>query len=261
MQPLFVPLALVLFIFSPVKLAFANTLEITPTLYLFNYQEFDQNNQLTNKEEGEIPGIRFSYADITERDSLKFNVSLFAGRVDNTGMTLTGIPNVTETDQQLAKIGISYHQHKPTISPGLLFVGLHYWYWDRDILTRNGVQGLHELYTWYETEVGLKFISDSSYWLELSAMYNFKPEMKLYLPSSDVNFTLQSRPGYRIRTGKTWDNGQSMTTTLSVFAEYWEFGRSDTVSTTDFYGSSVLLTVPESESFHSGLEFSFVFNF
>ena len=67
-----VSLALILFIFLPIKLAIANTLEITPTLYFFNYQEFDQNDVLLDKEQGALPGIKLSYADDTERDSLKF---------------------------------------------------------------------------------------------------------------------------------------------------------------------------------------------
>jgi hypothetical protein len=51
-----------------------------------------------------------------------------------------------------------------------------------------------------------------------------------------------------------------MTTAISVFTEYWEFGRSNTVFTTDFFGSSGFLTEPDSQSFHTGIEFSFIFN-
>ena len=257
----YVSLALILIIFLPVKLAIANTLEVTPTLYFFNYREFDLNNVLLNKEDGALPGARLTYSDVTDRDSLKFNVSFFGGRADNTGETLIGTPNVTETEEQIIKLGISYSQHDLQLYPGLFFAGLHYWYWDRDILTRNGVQGLHEIYTWYETELGLKFVSETNYWLEVSAMYNFKPEMTLILPSGDVGFSLQSRPGYRMRAGKTWAGKKSMTTTISLFAEYWEFGRSDIVSVADFYGSPALLNEPDSETLNSGLEFSFIYNF
>jgi len=257
----YVSIALLLFIFLPVKLAIANALEVTPTLYFFNYQEFDQNNVLLDKETGAIPGIKLSYADITKRDSLKFNVSLYGGTVDYDGHTQLGAPHQTETDETLIKLGISYFQHDVIHYPGLFFAGLHYWYWDRDILSRNGVQGLHELYTWYEAELGLKYISAANYWLELSAMYNFKPEMTLILPSDDAEFTLKSRPGFRIRAGKTWAGEQNMTTAISVFAEYWEFGRSDVVFVADFYGSPALLIEPDSETLNSGLEFSFIYNF
>ncbi len=123
------------------------------------------------------------------------------------------------------------------------------------------MQGLHEIYTWYETELGLKYVSDANYWLEVSAMYNFKSEMTLILPSGDVDFSLQSRPGYRIRVGKTWDGKKSMNTAISLFAEYWEFGRSDVVPVADFYGSPALLVEPDSETLNFGLEFSFIFNF
>ncbi|MCH6565056.1 MAG: hypothetical protein IH811_04185 [Proteobacteria bacterium] len=264
MRRQYVSLALMLFIIQPIKSAGANTFEITPTVYYFNYQEFDQNNALLNIEEGFIPGVKLSYASVAKLDSLKFNASFYGGSVDYDGRTQLGLPHETETNEQLARIGISYSQHEETYYPGLLFVGLHYWYWDRDILTRNGVQGLHEQYSWYETEVGLKFNSkqtgQSRYWLEVSAMYNFKPEMTLFLPSSEVDFSLGSKLGYRFRAGKTWTRKGGISTAISIFTEYWEFGRSNTVFTTDFFGSSGFLTEPDSQSFHSGIEFSFIFN-
>jgi hypothetical protein len=91
-------------------------------------------------------------------------------------------------------------------------------------------------------------------------MYNFKPEMTLFLPSSEVKFYLDSDWGYRLRAGKTWNHNKGMSTAISVFTEYWEFGRSNTVFTTDFFGSSGFLTEPDSQSFHTGIEFSFIFN-
>jgi len=264
MRRQYVSLALMLFIIQPIKSAGANTFEITPTVYYFNYQEFDQNNSLLNTEEGFIPGVKLSYASVAKLDSLKFNASFYGGSVDYDGRTQLGLPHETETNVQLARIGISYSQHEETYYPGLLFVGLHYWYWDRDILTRNGVQGLHEQYSWYETEVGLKFnspeVEQSRYWLEVSAMYNFKPEMKLFLPSSEVKFSLGSELGYRLRAGKTWTHNKGMSTAISVFTEYWEFGRSDTVLIADFYGFTEYFYQRDSQSFHTGIEFSFIFN-
>jgi hypothetical protein len=133
-----------LFIFLTANTADANTFEVTPTVYFFNYQEFDQNGALLNIEEGVIPGVKLSYGDVGKKDSIKFNASFYGGSVDYDGLTQLGMPHQTETNEQLARIGISYFQHEETFYPGLLFVGLHYWYWDRDIQTRNGVQGLHE---------------------------------------------------------------------------------------------------------------------
>jgi hypothetical protein len=221
---LIISTGLMLLIFLPFKFVYGNTLELSPALYFFNFQEFDQNNSLLDKEDGELPGIRISYSDIAERDTLKFNASFYGRSIDNQGETLVGIPNRTESDTQLIKLGMSYIQNQEYLYPGLYFVGLHYWFWDRDILTRNGVQGLNEQFTWYEAELGLKYISDSNYWLEISALYIFKPEMKLLLPSSDMVFSLQTRPGYRLRAGKNWANTDNSFTTISFFTEYWEFG-------------------------------------
>jgi hypothetical protein len=266
MRRQFVSLALIPLIFLSIKLAYANTFEITPGLSYFNYQEIDENNALlNNRDEGVLAGVRLSYGDVTEKDSLKFNASFYSGTVDYAGTTPLGAPHETETNEQLIKLGISYIQHEETYYPGLFFVGLHYWYWDRDRLPGNGEPGLHKQYTWYETEIGLKFKSqeaqESDYWLELSVMYNFKPEMKLFLPSSEVGVFLGSRPGYRIRAGKTWTSKQSMTTTIGLFAEYWEFGKSNSIVITDFFGSTRTFNEGDSEFFHSGIEFSFIFNF
>ena len=71
MRRQYVFLALMLFIIQPIKSAGANTFEITPTVYYFNYQEFDQKNALLNIEEGFIPGVRLSYASVAKKDSLK----------------------------------------------------------------------------------------------------------------------------------------------------------------------------------------------
>ena len=260
-----VSLGLIFFIFLPLNFAYANTLEIAPTLYLFNYQEFDSNNDLLEKEEGELVGVKLSYSDVTEIDTLRFDAAFYGGTVDFDGSTNLGARHQTETDEQIIKLGLTYIQHRNTSYPGYFFAGLHYWHWDRDVLTRNTVQGLHGQYSWYETELGLKFefprTSRSGYWVDLSAMYNFKPEMDLILPSGQVKFSLQSRPGYRIRAGKNWAASENMTTTISLFAEYWEFGKSDPVSVADFYGSPEVLFQPDSESSHSGLEFSFQYSF
>ena len=60
-------LALMLFIFLTANTADANTFEVTPTLYFFNYQEFDQNGALLNIEEGVIPGIKLRVRQDRER--------------------------------------------------------------------------------------------------------------------------------------------------------------------------------------------------
>jgi hypothetical protein len=86
-----------------------------------------------------IPGVKLSYGDVEKKGSIKFDASFYVGSVNYDSLTQLGIPHQTETNEQLARLGISYFQHEKIFYPGLLFVELFYWYWNRDILTRNGV--------------------------------------------------------------------------------------------------------------------------
>lgn len=241
----------------------ASELQVTSVLYHFNYQEFDQENRLIDKEEGFLPGLEASYIYPVDTGTLTTDLAFFGGSVDYDLYSQNISIHRTETEQKIYRLGISYLKSNDSEFLGQLFVALHYWRWDRDILTRNGVQGLHELYSWYEAELGMRFQSsadqDSGYWLNLSVLYTFNPEMKLFLPSSKERFDLVSHPGFRIRAGTSWHLKPELKASISLFAEYWEFGRSNTVFTDDFYGNSGFLTEPMSESFHTGLEISLNF--
>ena len=242
------------------NLLFASNLELTPTLYYFNYHEFDQSDRLLDKEQGVIPGIRLSFNPVQQAEDIKAHVSLYGGRVDYTGQTQLGAPHKTETIEQLINFGV-------TLAPGYLaaihdniFFGFQYWYWDRDILTRNNVLGLHEIYSWYELELGLSFETEidpaSFYWFKLSAIHTVAPEIELRLPSSSVTLDLGSRPGFRLRAGRRWKNGKGWLGSINLLVEYWEFGRSNSVFTTDFFGQSGFITEPRSETLHSAVEFN-----
>ncbi|MDH3388651.1 MAG: hypothetical protein OEN02_12160, partial [Gammaproteobacteria bacterium] len=99
------------------------------------------------------------------------------------------------------------------------------------------------------------------YWLDLSAMYVFDPNVEISLPSSKLNLGLGHEPGFRIRAGKEWRRNEHQQVSFNLLAEYREFGRSDTAFTDDFFGESAFLVEPRSESFHAGLELSFNFIF
>jgi len=147
--------------------------------------------------------------------------------------------------------------------PGRLFFGWQYWHWDRDILTTNHVQGPHEIYSWLE--LGMHFCSaaheQSWYWFVAAGFYILNPRIKIRLSSDTPTLKLGSKPGFRLRAGKTWRYSETMDSSFGLFTEYWEFGRSNTVFTPDFFGSSAYLTEPASKSFHSGLELGFINRF
>lgn len=247
------------------QLAHANSFEVSPTLYHFRYREFDSSNRELNEEKGLLPGLKLGINHSVSGGIIEAQGSFFSGEVDYDGQTQSGAPHQTDTDERLVKLGLKWILNETESIPGRLFLGFYYWDWDRDIQTRNGVLGLHEVYTWYELELGLKFeskaVRHSNYWLDISALYVFNPNLEVYLPSSKLNLDLGQEPGFRIRAGKTWGDNESLQGSFNLFAEYWEFGRSDTVFTDDFFGQSAFLVEPRSESFHTGIELSFTFLF
>ncbi|MFV2031566.1 MAG: hypothetical protein ACC663_03635 [Gammaproteobacteria bacterium] len=252
-------------IWLPPSLLYADDLVLTPTLYFFNYQEFNQNNQLLDKEQGAIPGLRLSFNPVQRAENLRAHVSLYGGRVDYTGQTQLGVPHETETIEQLINFGVTLDPGYQSAFLDNIFFGFQYWNWDRDILTRNNVLGLHENYSWFELELGLSLESrdnpSSSYWLSLSAFRTLGPKMKLKLPSSSVTLDLGSKPGFRLRAGKKWGNSRGWLSSVNLLVEYWEFGRSNSVFTDDFFGQSGFVTEPRSETRHSALEFMIRYGF
>jgi hypothetical protein len=243
----------------------AGTFELTPSLYYFHYQEFDTGNRLLNEENGVLPGLKLGFNHAVNGGIIQSRVSYFSGEVDYDGQTQSGAPHETDTSARLIKLGLKWISRDTATIPGQFFLGFQYWNWDRDIQTNNGVLGLHEVYTWNELELGIKFESEQNqyarYWLDISALYVFNPQVEVSLPSSKVNLDLGQEPGFRVRAGKTWGNDDGLSSSFSLFAEYWEFGRSDAVFTDDFFGQTAFLVEPRSESFHSGMEFIVIYSF
>jgi len=246
-------------------LAYSDELSVSPQLYVFDYREFDQDDRLLDKEHGYLPGVSLQLGTSHDDTRLDGQLAVYSGQVEYDGHTQSGIPHQTDTDTQLLRMGIRLTPQTVNWLPGRLFFGWRYWHWDRDIQTANNVQGLHEIYSWQELELGMYFNSaahkQSWYWLEAAGFYILNPRMKIRLSSSTPTLRLGSRPGVRLRAGKSWRYSETMDLSFSLFTEYWEFGRSNTIFTNDFFGSSAYLTEPASKSFHSGLELSFISRF
>ena len=253
------------FIFPLSSQVLASNLEITPTLYHFNYQEFDSLDRVLDTEDGVLPGIKFGFTPDYKNRSFNTHVAFYSGTIDYDGQTQSGVPHRTDTIEELFNLGLTFSPASQlgSANPIQTFLGFQYWQWDRDIQSTDTVQGLHELYRWGELEVGINFQPRDSdlagYWLSISALYIVSPEMVLYLPSSQAGFNLGSKIGYRVRGGKSWQYSEEASVSIGLFIESWEFGRSDLVFTDDFFGQSAFLVEPRSESFHSGLEFSLKF--
>jgi len=242
-----------------------DTLLITPALYSFKYQEYNDANQLLDKEHGLLTGIKLGFAHTNNQALLETHIALLSGTIDYTGQTQSGTPHQTKTDESLINIGLRLLPRAEPDTTFALFLGFQYWQWDRNILTNNNVRGLHEIYSWNEMEAGLRIESLSKpqtlFWLEISALYSFNPVMEIQLDTSKEKLDLGELPGFRVRAGKTWTKNRTTTISFNLVAEYWSFGRSNTIFVNNFFGSAASITEPESETLNTGLEFIFTHAF
>lgn len=254
-----------IFTLIPNSKVIANTFEVTPNIYRFNYEEFSTTGTSLNNETGYLPGLKLKYSYAADGYIFTPYISIHKGKVDYVGSTQSGSPHTTQTKEELTQFGFEISGTQIKAISGRIFFAAGHWKWDRNILDNNNITGLHEIYTWNEFSIGLKFKTkienNTFYWANISALHTCHSSMDLFLVSTKETLKLGSKPGFRIHLGKSWSYNKNTRYSLSLISEYWEFGKSDLVFTNDFFGQSALINEPASESFHTGLEFSYIFHF
>jgi len=245
--------------------SFANSLEISSGILRFDYQEFDTSGKLLDKETGFIPGIGLKYSTTYKHTGITVFSSIYDGQIDYIGSTQSGFPHNTKTNERLIKSGILLTSRKHPDFPARLLFSVAFQFWDRDILTKNNVFGLHEQYTWYEYSLGLNFQQDISantyYWANTSALLIYQPEITVLLQNGNKTLDIGEHIGIRLQAGKTWLMSSNNTLSASITSEFFEFGRSNTIYINNFFGSPAFITEPQSKSFHNTIEISYTFNF
>lgn len=263
--PTIAGLSLVCLLSTAAGSATASEIELKPSLQYFRYQEFDQADRLLNEEEGFLPGLELRYARSIGTAAIETHLGFFGGRVDYDGTTQSGRPHRTSTSTSMIDLGLQWRSRETAGLPVRVILGYHCGYWNRDIQTRSGVIGLHEIYTWNTWELGLAFESDeyrgSKYWLDISALYFFDPGVEVRLPSSRVNLAPDPGPGIRLRAGRTLVDNQVIFSSVDIFFEYRELGRSKAVFTDDFFGRSAFISEPESRTIRGGIQLGFTYVF
>lgn len=256
---------LLLFTISISKYSYASNVEISPGLYHFNYEEFSTTDISLNNEVGILSGLElksvFSIANLEYHAYLAY----YSGRVDYRGYTQGGVQHNTRTDETIFQLGLDIYSPLEGEKLVKLQFGVRYWNWDRDILTKGNVLGLHEIYSWSEINLGLLYqskpIDHSFYSLSASVLHTLNPSIEIDLGSSSLNLKLGKKPGFRAYIGKTWLKDKNQQLSLTLTTEYWSFGRSNTGFTNNFFGNAAFITEPRSESFHTALNLSFRYSF
>lgn len=252
-------------------LSFAETitetqLTISPSLLHFDYTEFSTTDELLDRETGWLTGFEAKLSH-TIAGGWWFDIysSYYLGTVDYTGQTQSGIPITTNTSTDLFRIGGQIN--KEIYKKIHLFIGAQSHQWDRDIKNTNIASGIDETYKWREYSIGLNtdiYISKNNI-VSIDIAYLLIRNATIFVDLSRVNLgstTLDITDGTGARANLNWKiiSTNNINYGLSLFAEGWDFGRSNTKQTQG--GSpNVYVTEPRSETRNIGLKFNIKYKF
>lgn len=236
-------------------------LTLSPSILHFDYTEFSPSDVVLDRELGWIPGIKanLNYSFLPGWN-LDLYSSYYQGTVKYNGQTSAGGAHSTLTDTRLLELGgqVNIKTYKAIA----LLIGARSRQWDRNIRSTRNVGGIDEKYNWLEYSAGLH--SD----LEFNNNHTLSVEVSYLLirkGTIDVNFSGTSLGSAHLNLGngtgaRLLVNWKTLITKnsqydLSLFAEGWAFGRSNTKQAQG--GSSItFVTEPRSETFNKGLNFN-----
>ncbi|MCW8956387.1 MAG: hypothetical protein OQL09_05850 [Gammaproteobacteria bacterium] len=236
---------------------------VSPSLYIFDYAEYDFAGNFLDGETGVLPGLQLAYQFNHDRFSVLAQYSQYAANIDYDGHTQSGIPHQTLTDTLLRFYNLSLYTAELN-QTGRVFIRFGSGYWDRNILPSGNVAGLHEIYRWNEIAAGFRIDQHTTQldlWAELSLLKTQAAEMDVLLPAEDVTLILGNHYGFRLEAGRYFPASNNLEIGLSGFIEYWQFGRSEPVYVADFFGDPAYIHEPDSESRHWGLRFNVVYHY
>ncbi|HBA34557.1 MAG TPA: hypothetical protein DCZ12_10530 [Gammaproteobacteria bacterium] len=240
----------------------AGEISITPTLYAFNYREFDERKTVLNEETGFLNALSFSVeAPLAGHWRSGFGLMLAKGTVDYDGRTQTGQPHHTETDETLNAWRYSLRHHTQ-LKNQYTQVGLDlaYMNWTRDIQPKNNILGLFENYRWWElglvAEAGMNTAWQGQLSTHLSIFRVFNPEMEVDLTAvgyGQSTLNLGEKNGARIALNWTKPLSTDWQFGVATWFKIWRFGRSDDVRLSNNSPFGITIHEPASTSRHAGL--------
>lgn len=218
----------------PVK----NETHLALSLMDFGYKEFDDDDDLLNREDGLLPGISLSIVKPVRRLLMTGELSFYVNDVLYQGQTQSGIPVDSRTDTFIYdfSLSITHILVGKSLLPERIYYGIGYRHWDRNIRdteTDAGipVMGIHEVYRLPYVLLGSRwnFVRSDNF----SGSFNFR-----------ITHTVASEMFVNLYEGTTLDLGEKfggrasiMFTSISSmrknyfvepFYEFWQIGKSDT---------------------------------
>ena len=239
---------------------------LSPSLLHFDYTEYSTTGTVLDRERGWLPGIeaRLNYP-FASTWSFDIHSSYHTGTVDYVGQTQSGTAHTTDTGTNLFRIGGKVN--KKVYRELNVFVGAQLHQWDRDIKDNNNVSGIYEVYKWFEYSIGLSsdvFVNQNdTFNVDVAYLLIRNGTLDVDLSRVDLGTTqldLGDSNGARLNLNWKRINENNIHYGISLFFEGWDFGRSNTKSTTG--GSpNVLVTEPRSETRNAGLKFNIEYLF
>ena len=227
----------------------------------FGYKEFSDQNTLLDREDGWIPGISGSYSRQTGKYSLDINLSYLKGNVVYDGQTQGGLPHKTHTNEQIIDTSISLGILDPVklANPTVLYFGLGFREWQRDILPTSTVLGLFETYSWHYGFIGGKIEllrkEKLSLWLDGRFTRPINPTMNICLSNFDCeNLNLGVSTSGRVSVPVHYQLHTNNKLIIEPYFESWNFGRSpDKALTINGTPTGSVIHEPRSETRNIGI--------
>lgn len=210
----------------------ASTAEIGVSAVRFHYTEFKDDGTTWDKELGNIPGLSFKLTQRISAWEWEGMASYHYGRAGYTGQTNAGVPYNTRTYEETGDVALRLGRWFEGNYPIMPYAGLGYRRWDRDIRPAS-LAGLFESYRWKYAWLGAKIIAyqqgASHFILDIGWIKPIDPV--LHAGAYNASLNPESRDGLRLMLTSHKALSENTTLILEPYFEYWELGRSPSVTT------------------------------
>jgi len=215
----------------------SNSTRLALSFMDFGYKEFNDNDEILNREDGLLPGLTLSMDNKVGNWLMTGELSLHDNDVLYDGQTQTGTPLKSRTDETILDFSLKIRENLigENIFLEQLYYGMGYRYWKRDIRstkTPSGtpVSGLLEIYQIPYVFLGSRWDfakSEHINWsLDLRLTHTVLSKMTLEL-FEGTTLDLGERFGGRFSLTVEYLSKKAKNFYIEPFYEYWQFGKSD----------------------------------
>lgn len=211
--------------------------QLAASLMNFNYGEYNDNDNLIDKEYGLLPGVAFSLNYQFKDLQLSGEGSLYANDVTYDGQTQSGTPVQSRTDTFISDFSVRLAQlfDGQKLMPDSVYFGMGYRYWNRNIRdtsTSSGtpVSGVREVYR-------LPYIQLGSCWnIAKLGRTDWSLDIRLHRTVS-AEMDVHIYEGTTLNLGERWGGRASLMIAgifdkesnyyVEQFLELWQIGKSN----------------------------------